>query len=154
MKMFSLLAVVASLLLSSGAHAQTEPVGCKLAFHVKIGSFLIVSSGHGHGVITCANAEGKAESTAKVDIEIEGLGLGLGAFDLKGVSGSIGITDPRELTGTYAVAQANVGFGGAIGANLGFVGQENGLSFTSSVNAGRGIGAYLNGTAWTISLAR
>ena len=146
----SILAAVAGLLMSNGAYAQSEPSACKLLFRVHIDSFLILSKGAGRGVVTCTSA-GK-ESKSKVDIAIDGIGLGLGTFDLQGASGSIGVADPRELDGTYAVAEANVGLGGAVGASLGFEGQENGLSFTGNVNAGQGVGVFLNGTRWTISL--
>lgn len=151
----SMLIVAAAMLLSNIAGAQeAQPAGCNLKFRVHIDSILIFSKGQGRGVVTCQSADGKVESKAKVDITIDGIGLGLGTFDLQGISGSIGITDPRLLAGDYAVAQANVGLGGAVGASLGFEGQQNGLSFTGMVNAGQGFGALLNGTRWMIRLAQ
>jgi hypothetical protein len=150
----SILFTFATLLIASSAHAETEPEGCKLFFKVHIDSFLVFSKGQGSGKVTCTDANGKVEYKSKVSISIDGIGLGLGTFDLRGASGSIGLTDPSELSGTYAVAEANVGVGGAVGASLGFEGQDNGLSFTGNVNAGQGFGAFLNGTRWTINLTK
>lgn len=146
-------AAVAALVLSSGAHAESVPAGCKLEFHVKIDSILFLSKGGGRGLVTCSDAQGFVTAQSRVNIDIDGIGLGLGTFELQGVSGSVGILDPSQLTGVFAVAEANVGFGAAVGASLGFHGQDNGLSFTGNVNAGRGIGVYLNGTRWIITLA-
>jgi hypothetical protein len=149
---FILLALISTL--PTPAHAESQIGDCELSFNIHIRSLLIFSKGGGTGVVTCWSGENKVAATSNVTIEIEGLGLGLGAFQLQGIAGSIGVMDPRELVGTYAVAQASVGFGGAVGASLGFHGQKNGLSFTGNVNAGRGVGVFLNGTSWTITLAR
>jgi len=136
----------------SFAFADAQPGNCQLNFNVQINSFLVFSNGGGTGVVTCWNASGS--HTSNVNIDIEGIGLGLGTFSVQGVAGNLGIVDAEKLVGTYAVVEANVGVGGAVGASLGFEGQQNGLSFTGNVAAGQGIGVMLNGTQWTIKLAQ
>lgn len=134
--------------------SMAQPAGCAFSFKVHIDSILLVSKGYGFGRVTCKSTDGRITAKAPVRIDIEGIGPGLGTFDLQGVAGNIGIREPQDLNGKYAVLQANVGVGGAVGANLGFEGQNNGLSFGGSVDAGTGIGGYLNGTRWLITVIR
>src|ERR1044072_5323314 len=159
MKKLVLTAILAAAGLSPSAqtlegNAASQPAGCSMKFSVHIDSILFISKGSGRGVVRCKNADGSEYAKAPVSIVIEGIGLGLGTFNMEGLAGSLGILQPSEINGTYAVVQATAGAGPALGAPLGFNGQQNGLSFTGAVTAGNGIGGMLNGTKWDIRIAR
>jgi hypothetical protein len=153
-KLLLFVVAAASLIAADTASSQPQPAGCALSFQVQIDSYVIVSYGAGSGVVTCSSSDGTVTATAPVSIQISGIGPGLGQFLIDGVAGSIGILEPNQLNGTYAVLEANVGAGPAIGADLGFAGQTNGLSFTGSVQGGEGLGVSLSGTSWTITVTQ
>lgn len=157
MKYSSLFSMALILGLSSATVAATPsaspaPAGCRMEFQVRVTSYVLYTEGRGTGKVVCKNADGTERTSKSVRISIEGVGPGIGEFSLRGVAGNLGILDPQEIEGTYAVLQANVGVHGAAGATLGFEGQDNGLSFSGSVAAGHGWGASLNGSTWTIRL--
>lgn len=137
---------------ATSALAETAPAGCSFQFKVKINSYLVFSEGSGTGTVTCADAAGRQTTSAPVSISINSLGLGLGEFEMEGITGNLGILDPKEIVGTYAIAEANVGIGSAVGANLGFEGQNHGLSFAAALSKGKGWGARINGSTWEITL--
>lgn len=139
-------------LVSSAGAAESQPAGCRLEFQVHINSMVIFSEGRGTGRVTCSNPDGSVRATRPVRIEIGSIGLGIGEFTLRGVAGNLGILDPKQIVGEYAILEANAAVNGAVGATLGFEGQDNGLSFSGSVSAGHGWGARLNGSIWKITL--
>ncbi len=149
---FSLVALLGLLPVAQATAATPEPAGCRLEFKIHVESYVFMSKGSGTGRVTCSNPDGSVRATKPVAIKIDSLGLGIGEFSLRGVAGNLGILDPKEIEGEYAVIEANVGVHGAAGASLGFEGQDNGLSFSGSVSAGHGWGARLNGSTWKISL--
>lgn len=142
------------LFLAQNAPAATTPAGCELHFKVRVVSRVIYSAGSGTGRVTCADAAGNQLTSKPVIIKVHGIGPGLGEFSMRGHAGNVGILDPKEIVGEYAVADANVAVGGGAGASLGFVGQDNGLSFGATVSAGHGWGARLNGSVWEIRLTK
>ena len=130
------------------------PALCSLEFRITSANLLLISGGAGSGLVTCRSGEGIVVSQALVHIAIEGIGLGLGGFSYRGIIANLGLLDPREVPGQYAVIDANAGFILAAGANFALKSQQNGLSLAGSVQAGAGIGAGAYGRVWTISLKK
>ncbi|MGE0528493.1 MAG: hypothetical protein AB7G93_20335 [Bdellovibrionales bacterium] len=158
MKKLLLSAVLAFAGWSAGAQtyqteAYTQPASCYMRFGIRIDSLLVASRGYGTGFVDCVGADNRVYAETPVTIEIEGIGPGLGSFSLQGYAFNLGILNPSEINGTYGVVQTNIGAGPAVGAALGFVGQQNGLSFTGQITAGSGVGIMLNGTKWDIRVA-
>jgi hypothetical protein len=153
MKKILVLGAVLAFGVVQSAKAETAPAGCEFHFKVEIKSYVLWSEGGGSGKVICNDIEGNQLTARNVKIDINSLGLGLGEFRLEGVAGNLGILDPTEIKGTYAVAEAGVAFGGALHAGLGFEGQNNGLSFSGLLSVGEGIGLRLNGSTWDITLA-
>lgn len=154
--MKKLILSLATALVAGAAYADagTQPASCGMNFKVHIDSVLLSSGGSGRGYLVCRNAAGQLVTKAPVNITIRGIGLGLGVFDFVGVAGNLGILNPGEIEGTYAVVEVAGAFGPGASAALGFKGQNNGLSFTGNLNIGHGIGFMVNGTTWTITSAR
>lgn len=151
-KLMLALAMVSATLVSGIQQAQASDVaGCAFHFKVKIRSTLIFQSGGGRGYLECKDVDGRS-SKSHVRINIDGLGLGLGVFEFDGVSGNLGFLDARELEGEYYLADANIAVGVGGGLSLGLYNQRNGLSIDAKVKAGRGLGAAINGSRWTITL--
>ncbi len=141
-------------LFALNAFAAPDVGGCNMSFHVNIKSTFIWQSGSGTGKLTCSDATGETPYTRDVVIDIQGYGFGFGEFSYDGVSGQIGILEPEQIEGTYYVADANLALGKGLGLSLGFYNQASGLSFDGKVKAGSGIGVALNGSAWTVRLAK
>ena len=139
--------------LGSHAHAYSSAAVCTLEFDVSIGDIVIIKTGAGTGHVICTSLDGRVVRRAPVVIDILGFGLGVGAYHFIGGTGNIGILDPREIEGDYVVVDANVGAIAAAGANLGFKGERNGLSFTGDLRVGVGLGAGGFLANWRIRLA-
>ncbi len=131
----------------------TDLAGCTFHFNVKIKSVLIFQSGVGDGYLSCKDIHGR-ESRDIVDIQIQGIGLGLGLFYFEGVSGNLGVLDAQDLEGEYYLADGNIAIGVGGGLSVGLYNRRNGLSIDAKVKGGRGIGAAINGSRWTITLVR
>lgn len=144
--------VTAALLTGSPQAQASEAAGCIFHFKVKLRSTVIFQSGGGRGYLECKDVDGR-ESRSHVNIDVDGLGLGLGVFEFEGVSGNLGFLDARELEGQYYIADANIAVIVGGGLSLGLYNQRNGLSIDAKIKAGRGLGAAINGSRWTITLA-
>lgn len=145
------LLIAAASLFTSSAFAQSQP-SCDLKFSVQTNTFLIISTGGGHGVVTCYDASANVISEADVDIEIAGIGPGIGSFSLRGIARDIAITAPEQIEGTYFVGQGAIGAHTAVGDVMGFKNVDSPLGFEVDMGVVRGGGLFLSGTHWTITL--
>ena len=149
--MLSILMMTAGLF---SANAFASQASCDLSFNVRTDTFILVSTGGGHGVVVCYDEFETVTSQADVNIHITGFGPGIGSFHVRGDSYLIPITSPEQIEGTYFVGQGGIGAGEAVGDVMGFKSEQSELAFQADMGMVRGGGLFLNATRWTITLAR
>jgi hypothetical protein len=99
-------ALALTLLVAMPAQAAKGTTSCKLSFSLSEWA-IGIKVAHGSGTVTCDNGQ-----MAQVKIEATGVGLTAGKNEVREGHGKFtGVSDIREVFGTYASANAGVGVG-------------------------------------------
>lgn len=99
-------AVLAAMLFSTGARAQTGPLDCTLRFNIQ-GWSAFYKTAQGEGIVSCSNGQ-----RLPVRISSRGGGITFGKSRIdKGRGEFSGIYKIRDVLGGYAAAEAHAGAG-------------------------------------------
>jgi len=112
LRLATIFAVLALILLAAGPiQAQPPTTTCRLSFALSEWA-IGVKVAHGSGTVTCDNGQ-----TAQVKLDATGIGITAGKNEVRDGHGKFtGVSDIREVFGTYASADAAAGVGKSGGA--------------------------------------